>query len=365
MQKKILIIQQKMIGDVLQSSILCENIKKYEKDSVIDFLVYDFAKPVLENNPFIDNIITYKKNNIFSIIKLVLKLKNRKYDYIIDCYTKIESALISLLTISKYKISYDKSYFRFIYTHNIQRISRSKRTHKFKIDPNLQVSLKDKLLLLSPIFNKNIELEITPKIYLTQEEIEKVKDKLASKNINNRKLIMINIFGSSENKTYPLDYMMSLVEYIIKMTNAFLIFNYTFSQREKVKDLVMQVNEKYRKNILLDTGGGDLRNLLSLIHHCNIVFGNEGGVINMAKALYKPTFAIFSPGVPVEGWLNKNDKENVGRELSDYKPKYFEDITWKERIKKSTFYYQDFLPSYLKEDILTFLKKNKVIEKNP
>ena len=54
---KILIIKQKMIGDVLISSILCNNLKKAYPDSQVDYLVYESTVGVLQGNPNIDNII--------------------------------------------------------------------------------------------------------------------------------------------------------------------------------------------------------------------------------------------------------------------------------------------------------------------
>ena len=45
---KILVIQQKMIGDVLVSSILCENLRYAYPDAQIDYLIYDSTKTVVE-----------------------------------------------------------------------------------------------------------------------------------------------------------------------------------------------------------------------------------------------------------------------------------------------------------------------------
>jgi heptosyltransferase-2 len=59
---KILIIQQKMIGDVLVSSIICNNLRRAYPDAQIDYLVYESTTPVLEGNPNIDTIIRFEKS---------------------------------------------------------------------------------------------------------------------------------------------------------------------------------------------------------------------------------------------------------------------------------------------------------------
>jgi len=78
---KILVIQQKMIGDVLVSSIICNNLKKAYPDARIDYLVYESTTPVLEGNPNIDNIILFKKihrkSNI-AFMKLAWQIRHEK-----------------------------------------------------------------------------------------------------------------------------------------------------------------------------------------------------------------------------------------------------------------------------------------------
>ena len=58
---KILVIQQKMIGDVLISSIICNNLRKAYPKAQIDYLVYEATTPVLEGNSSIDNIILFQE----------------------------------------------------------------------------------------------------------------------------------------------------------------------------------------------------------------------------------------------------------------------------------------------------------------
>ena len=58
----ILIIQQKMIGDVLSTSLLCEYLTNWNLSVEIDFIANRNTVPVLKNNPFISNIIVFQDN---------------------------------------------------------------------------------------------------------------------------------------------------------------------------------------------------------------------------------------------------------------------------------------------------------------
>ena len=59
---KILVIQQKMIGDVLVSSLICNNLRKAYPSAQIDYMVYKSTLPVLKGNTSIDNFILFEKN---------------------------------------------------------------------------------------------------------------------------------------------------------------------------------------------------------------------------------------------------------------------------------------------------------------
>ena len=71
--KKILVIQNKRIGDVLIASLIAANIKKIIPNSRIDYFVYDYTTGVIENNPNIDRIIPLKEKELKKISNLIKK----------------------------------------------------------------------------------------------------------------------------------------------------------------------------------------------------------------------------------------------------------------------------------------------------
>ena len=66
-----LVIQHKMIGDVLVSSLICTNLKKAYPNAQIDYLVNDNTIPVLDGNSNIDNIIIFNEKEQKSFNKLL------------------------------------------------------------------------------------------------------------------------------------------------------------------------------------------------------------------------------------------------------------------------------------------------------
>lgn len=130
-----------MIGDVLVSSLICENLKQNNPAADIHYLVNKFCTPVIENNPFIDKIIVFDNNfnsDKWVFIKLLKTVRRQKYDVVIDAYGKLESNLITFFSNAKVKISWKKSCTKMIYTSTVKinKISKSKQALLLKTDCN-------------------------------------------------------------------------------------------------------------------------------------------------------------------------------------------------------------------------------------
>lgn len=349
---KILVIQMKFIGDVLASSIICNNLKEKYPQSQIDYLIYPFTKPVIENNPNIDNIIYFEEKYRKSkkeLLKFLFGIRKNNYDIVIDAYGKIESNLVTLFSNAKRKISYYKSYTSFLYSDTVKIIKEPKT--------NAGTSLENRLNLLSPLGFKG-DLDNKPVIFLTQNEIkngENIISKFTS--IDKRPIFMISVLGSSLEKTYPFSYMAKILDEIVEKTSATLIFNYMKSQSNEAQEIYRLCNKSTQKNILIDLIPGSLREFMAITKNCYALIGNEGGAVNMAKALDIPTFTIFSP------WINKYDwncfedgKNNISVHLEDYKPEIYQGKEKKYLKKDAENLYKQFTPELLFKELDVFLK---------
>ena len=343
-----------MIGDVLASSIICNNLKLIYPDAQIDYLVYDFTKAVVENNPNIDSIIIFEEKyqtNKLAFLKFLLKIRKEKYDVIIDAYSKLESKLIVLFSGAKTKIGYEKTSLNFIYNKKVEDISVAKT--------NAGTALENRLNLLSPI-SETSNLDIKPKIFLTDNEIAFGKEILIKHNIDfSRKLYMIGVLGSGNNKTYPFKYMAEILDFIVKNSNATLLFNYIPSQKKEAKAIFDLCKPETQKNIKIDLIPKSIREFLSITYHCDALIGNEGGAVNMAKAIEKPTFTIFSTWINKQSWNSfEDEKKYVSVHLKDLKPELYGNKSAKEMKEKAMELYEKFEPKLIFPDLLKYLSNN-------
>jgi heptosyltransferase-2 len=351
---KILVIQQKMIGDVLATSIICNNLKLIYPNSQVDYLVYPFTIPVLENNPNINRAIlfedVYRKNKI-AFFKFLIAIRKQKYDLVIDAYGKLESNLVTAFSGAKTRIGAHKSYTSFLYSQTVKELK----------NPTTEAgtALENRLNLLIPLA-PSIKLKNKPVIFLTEKEIGDGKAILVNNKIDfSKKIYMISVLGSGTNKTYPFLFMAKLLDRIVEKNQAVLLFNYMPSQEKEAKAIFDLCQLKTQDSIKINIISGNIRGFLSLTYHCDALIGNEGGAVNMAKAINIPTFTIFSPWIVKEAWNSfENEKTNISVHLKDFRPDLFGSKSPKKMKNEALKLYDSFIPELLYPKLENFIKNN-------
>lgn len=343
-----------MIGDVLVSSIICNNLRTAYPDAQIDYLVYASTTPVLEGNTSIDNIILFEEKHRKSkieLLKLGLHIRNEKYDVLIDAYSKLESWILVLLSEAKRKISYKKPGRTFLYTDNVpfEPVPKS----------NLGLAIERRLSLLEPL-KLNIKSDPIPKLFVSEEERQNAVALFEKHHVRkDRKTIMISLLGSEKLKTYPLSFMSRVVDFVADNADVNILFNYFPKQLEDAKKVFNGCKTSTQNKIYFDLLGGDLRSFIGLVNQCDAIIGNDGGAINMAKALEKPSFIIFSPWIEKKIWATFEDGiHHLSVHLKDYRPALFENKTEKMLKKEALPLYEKFLPEFFEDRIKLFLQQN-------
>lgn len=357
---KILIIQQKMVGDVLTCSILLEILRKNFPNVQLDYLINKSTFPVVKNHPDVDNFIFFddkKKQVFFQIRKLGKKLEKNNYHIIIDAYSKISSNLFTYYSKAPIRISYRKWYSKMFYTHTYKR--------KLVAETQAGLAIENRVALLREVTTVNFSIP-RPKIYLSEKETEKSKTFLIRNGINlSKPLIMISIFGSSSNKTYPKKYMCQLLNWLSEeVKDVQILFNYLPNQNDEVKAIYDLCSEKTRKKIRLDLYGKSLRDFICICYHCSAVIGNEGGAINIGKAFNKKTFSVFSPWIDQEAWsIFEDGKKNASVHFKNYFPEFYKNKEFKALKKQASVLYLDFKPDLFKDKYFVFLEQLNSQEK--
>lgn len=342
---KILVIQIKQLGDVLTSTVIFEALKNKFPSCEIHYLIAPKSIAIVENNPLIDKLLLYDdQKTVASFFESVSSIRKEKYDVIIDAYCKTNTSLLCWLSRAKKTITFDKTLSRLLCSNVIQRNkeSFSKATK----------AIEHRLLLLEPLGIPFEERK--PKLYVSEAEKQQALATLNSIGIQKEdQIIMISALGSGNSKTYPLAFMATVLDTICKNTEATLLFNYIPNQKEDVQKLYNLCEPKTKAQIKIDFYAKNLRDFFGIVTYCKAVIGNEGGAINMAKALDVPTFAIFSPEILKNDWnIFENEDSSISVHVDDYNRASIH--------KEATVYekYATFNPNLFQDKLVHFINCN-------
>src|SRR5512140_531879 len=92
----ILVIKLRAVGDVLLSTVVTPNLRRAFPGVRMDFLTEPASVDILSGNPFIDETIVFD-SAVTSGIGLIRKIRQRRYDLVIDLFGNPRTALVTRL----------------------------------------------------------------------------------------------------------------------------------------------------------------------------------------------------------------------------------------------------------------------------
>lgn len=349
---KVLVMQQKMLGDVLTSSLLCENLKRGLPGADVHFLSHRPAHAVLQGNPHIDRLHGYAARSPWRERRALGRaLRAERFDAVIDVYAKWESLALVAACHARRSIGYRKWYTRLVYSDPVARAPRAEH--------GLPLAIEHRLQLLAPLLGPLDfgALATRPRLYVNDQERAAARAFLDQHDVpRDRPLLMVGALGSEPRKTYPLPALARLLDRIVCRSDAALLFNCLPTQRSEAEALYAMCAPATRLRIVLDAFPRSLREFIAVLAECDALFGNEGGAGNMARALDVPSFSIFAPWIPKAVW-GSEDPAHPSVHLADFAPELLDRQSGAALKRQAPALYAAFRPEWIEPALDTFLAR--------
>ncbi len=296
---KILIINPFGIGDVIFSTPLIEVLKDKYPDCFIGYVCNKRAYEVIRSNPKIDKFFIYEKDDFrvawekskLEFLKLIWKflmtVRKERFGIAIDLSLGYQySLLLSLIGIRKrYGFNYRKR-GRFL-------------TGKIDIDgfsDKHVIEYYGEILSFLGIDTKGLKL--SPKVYITEEDIAWAQDFLKSNGLGERDLLIGVIPGcgaswgvDARHRRWGRDGFAKVCDGLVERFGARVVLLGDRNECEIGDDIQFRMRTK----AIMACGKTNLRNFLGIINRCRLVITNDGGPLHMAVGLGLSTVSIFGP----------------------------------------------------------------------
>ena len=299
MTKKIIIVNPLGIGDVIFSTSIIETLKKEFPQSKIGYICNRRSSELMSANPFLDKVFIYEKDDYrkawkWSKVKCLKKIwvfinsiRRWKPDISIDLSLGYQYSMFAAFLGIKQRIGFDYKKRGIFLTDAIEVDSfHGRHVIEYYLD-----ALRS--------FNISREKYIkAPKIYLSEEALKPVEDKLRRVGIKQNDILIGMIPGCGA--SWGSD-----AKYRRWDKNSFALLANKLVQKYEVKIILLGNSEEkticeYIKNNTKDNiinfcGKTNIKELMSVISKCKLIITNDGGPLHIAVGLRVKSVSIFGP----------------------------------------------------------------------
>ncbi|MFH1856216.1 MAG: lipopolysaccharide heptosyltransferase II [Candidatus Omnitrophota bacterium] len=268
--KKILFITLSNIGDAVLTTPVLGLLVKELPNAEITVMASNQSAELFLGNPALREVIIWRKSRgLKEKINLVLELRRRKFDMVID----LKNTFLSPFLNAKYKTPLRRKIGERIYKKDVF------------------------LNLLKDVFEKSFKADLGIKdvpfyIWISDE------DKQAAENLlkecfgsEQEKFITISPFAKSDTKTWPIDNFAKVIQRFNEDTKYKIILVGAESDREKCEELARSsAVELYNL-----CGKTNLKMLAWILKKSSCLVSNDSAAMHIAAAMDVPVTAIFGP----------------------------------------------------------------------
>jgi len=276
--KKILIIQTAFIGDVILATPLIEKLFDKFPESEIDFLLRKGNESLFTNHLKLNSVLIWdkKKNKYLNLLKLLVKIRKTKYDYIVNLQRFSTSGFLTFLSKGKVKIGFNKNPFSFSYNIKKEHIIGN-GTHE--IDRNLS--------LISDITD---ETQYLPKLYPNTSNFEKIRQ------YQDQKYICVAPASVWFTKQYPMHKWVELINNL----DSYTIYLIGAPTDKILADAIIEKTSN--KKVINLTNKLSLLDSAALMQNATMNYVNDSAPMHIASAVNAKVTAVFCSTVPSFGF---------------------------------------------------------------
>jgi ADP-heptose:LPS heptosyltransferase len=264
--KRVLIIRQGAIGDVVHTTNVFRSIKESYPDAKIDYLVGKVPAELLRNDDRLNDVILLNDKSYSYLYKLGLELRKNSYDLIINLQPSLRFKFLSFVVMPKKVVNYHK-------TFKLHAVENFFRTAKKVI--------------------KNIENPNDLKLQIPQDVIEKVKNEIPL----DKKLVILNTETSlaRQGRKWPSKYYKELALALIEEYDCNVLVSGAKDEIECTK-----VYENVHENLKVIAGKYSILESAAIFSLCDLFISGDTGPLHIASALEKPYCIGLYGAMPVE-----------------------------------------------------------------
>ena len=311
--KKILIIQQKPFGDILLNTGYFAELRRHFPVTQIDFLIQKPYITILEDNPYLDNLVVMEKNKgwkrFFSYLKIIRTIRKTRYDLIIDQLRGTSSVRFVALSSARWRLGFElKPKIRMGITFNrwnwIYNLSVPKGETRYysrmKFDALLPLGISE--------VEHNIFYHVKP------ESFDYIKNWILEKGLDNKNFIVFSPGTPVKRKQWDLGCYAELGDRLQNQLGISIILLWGPGEKEDA----LYIKNKM-KTVPIIAPPTTFNQAGALLNFAELLVTNDGGINHLAVSQEVPSIAIFGRSSNPKKWCAWHTPIHLCVRAPDYK----------------------------------------------
>jgi heptosyltransferase-2 len=276
--KRFLVIQTAFLGDVILATPVVSELARIYPDAKIDMLVRKGNESLLSNNPKINEIIILDKKapKIKALRHLLKKIRDNKYDEVINLHRFASSGILTAFSGAKSKIGFEKNPFSFTYSIKIQHFMDGQH----EVERNLNC-----------IAHHGAKSLVKPELFPSDSDYQKVGG------FQNQKYYCLAPASIWFTKQLPVLKWTELAKMLSKEGKVYLIGGPT--DRALCETIKLSVNNSNCENL---AGNLSFLESAALMQKAQRNYVNDSGPMHICSAMNAPTTAFYCSTIPKFGF---------------------------------------------------------------
>lgn len=283
--KKILVVRFSSLGDIILLTPIFREIKKRFPEAEIDFLTSTTFSSICQNNPHINSILQYDRNDETKERSRISDLiRQNDYDLVLDAHCSLRSR----------HLLYKSFGSRYWFSNKFKKIDKRswKRNLLLKIKVNLlkeAISQREAYCRLLDSACSDHNYNLATELFPSENDHLRVNDILHQFGLDGKPLVAIGPSASFIGKSWPKERYLELADHLYKSGYHIILVGANSDSEPK------WIEDNANMQIFNAAGLFNFLETAAMVEKCSLAISNDSAVVHFAEAMGTPSISIFGP----------------------------------------------------------------------
>ncbi len=284
--QKLLVIQTAFIGDVVLATAMVEKLAIFFPGAEIDFLVRKGNESLLQNNPYLHEVLIWnkKEHKIKNLLAMLRTIRSRHYTKVINLQRFFATGLLTAFSGAQESIGFDKNPLSFLFTTKVtHEIGTNNKRHEVERNNDL-------------IKHFTNDAFVMPRLYPSDKDFATIQPYCG------KPYVTITPGSVWFTKKYPIEKWIELIAGFSREYQIFLL-----GGRENITECNLIKETAGNATVTVLAGQLSFLQSAALMKTAAMNYVNDSAPLHFASAVNAKVTAVFCSTVPAFGYTPLSD----------------------------------------------------------